>query len=136
VRSVSPLQLDAELHRPLVGDGEGAFPQGVFGAALALIGVLARGQVQRHGPRADEVIVPEGQLGGPLRLPRGVLDVEATGDGLAGGLVCDVDLDNGGTALGERERQMSENEQTDWRRSKSGHRMVLYRPTGARPLTV
>jgi hypothetical protein len=42
------------------------------------------------------MIAPEGQLGGPLRLPRGVLDVKATGHGFAGGLVRDGDLDGAG----------------------------------------
>ena len=77
-----PLQLDGELSGAPGFQGERVGVEFVLRPALDLDGVLPGGKVQPDRSRADEVIVPEREFRGALRLAGGVLQVDAAGNGL------------------------------------------------------
>ena len=66
--------------------------QFVLRAALNLDRVLADWKLEADGARTDEVVEPEGEPVGALRLARGVFEVNACRDRLAVRLVEDRDL--------------------------------------------
>src|SRR5262249_46121340 len=95
---------------------------GVFRPAFDFDAVLAGVQLQAHPAGADEVIEPEGQVRGPLRLAGRVLEMYAAGHGLPALLVADDDLDLGGVSRGNKPDQdpRSEHQATSGTSRKHG----------------